>query len=259
MKFAYVPRDIVAQPAWRWARVLDLAEGGPPDMEDDALIARALMYWTGRQQAQGPGELRLLASKFPDIHQAYDLFLQQRRLRHVMEGLYLGGVENQDIACILALPLPTVCAYLGLFFDLPSRDKKEGFRVWACLNLLHPAEQRGQGEDYAVMCWRLGLTQPVQALLDFAGKFVASEETPEIFAQMIQDDLLWKLFRELPNVEITEKNFAKLYRFCQQPTTAATFEPGTPEYEELMAVLEGLSLVAKGLKEEQHNKARAKD
>lgn len=154
--------DPLALPDWRWRRAQHLIKnGGKPSTRsgDDIFVYRAFSLMENIRDCEGEGDLFKLSLKKPVEVKAYDLFMDNRGQKALVEAMSLcADLAAAEEAEHLGVTAEVVETYEKLFYDV--REQRHENPGAILVNILKPA-------------MRVALTNTKDT--DFVWKFMAFE------------------------------------------------------------------------------------
>lgn len=153
--------------------------------------------------------MRTVARKYPDLFLAQKVSNEFTSRPLEIRARVLAGQSNRAIARAVGLPVLTVQAYLGLFFDVRKRLKAKSWIRWIAIGL--PLDEPPCVESVLLWhCWKRG-PSVIEPWFDYLDHQTENHDlSTEIGRQRSSLELMVRA-RQLPNVtEIRRSLFKKI-------------------------------------------------
>lgn len=136
-------------PTWRWQRAVALRDNDETAIPlsrrtDGALsyrwISRGLKFaaaWREALAAETVNAMVKLATKFPEIYWAHDIWSKNDNVRHTIEANILAKADDDVVSNKTGVTAETVHAYEALFFDVRSRLQFRDFIIHKAIPSVH--------------------------------------------------------------------------------------------------------------------------
>jgi hypothetical protein len=208
----YIPKEsnVVAQPQWRWNRILELVGQQPSVLRtsDDQEVRVGLKFWRDMKPAEDDEDKeRLIYARHPNLYNAYALYSKSDTYRYGIEALIVCNTPLEHIAAVLSLPVRVVYWYEKLWYDLREKCKNIGFVAMAVIPEINYNNMSAHNPD---VLWKVAAAYlGAQVAVDFIGKCLQTPETNEKLLDVIRQQMTKNLaLSAMGGMRITSENLA---------------------------------------------------